>query len=342
VLSVVTEHFEDVAIERAEGWIFIQIKTRDPGLGPWRLADVLPPGKGLPSLLRAHQAVPGIPARYELHLEGHVKRDDLIAELLQPHGTRSDDLQRKAAEKLEITEAECAVFLDRLCVREMPARELVRQFNLGLIGEIGPNLTAGTIDFIQEDLVEEISRAMEMDGLGEGWPIHVTDPTRTQNDLAARVNAKRLTPERLERFRVHLEPQSGHHLLSGASLASGHQPSDLVRKLLEGGADQGLIELAVNLRSNAVRAEVEFMSRDLLGNDAKLEDMKTRLLLAAAPLPGLRRGEDNCAAKVFQDLKTEIAANAASIDPHWVFGRDTAFLMGEVCELSDQCKLGWS
>ncbi len=38
VLAVVPEHFEDIAIERADYWQLIQIKTaQNEDLGPWKL-----------------------------------------------------------------------------------------------------------------------------------------------------------------------------------------------------------------------------------------------------------------------------------------------------------------
>ncbi|HEX6369832.1 MAG TPA: dsDNA nuclease domain-containing protein [Longimicrobium sp.] len=341
VRSVVAEHIEDIAVEGDGHWTFIQIKTRDPGLGQWRLVEVLPPGKGLKSLYRAFQVVRGTDSRFELHLEGEVKRDDLLAELLEPFGPRSAELRLKIAERLEIEEAECAVFLDRLCVREMPSRGLITQYNLALMGELAPGRTAATIRAIHEGLVEEISRAMEADEIGDGWPTHVIAPHLTPDSLAARVAAKRLTPERIEPLCTLLKTTADSQLLRSDDVEA-HDPSDLVRKLTAGGADAGLISTAITLRSNAVRAEIEFMSKNLVGDDAKLDDVKTRLLLAHAPLPGIWRGQPNSAAQIFQSLKTELQTNAEAIDRHWVFGRDPALLLGELCELSDQCKAGWS
>ncbi|MGK2850550.1 MAG: dsDNA nuclease domain-containing protein [Candidatus Limnocylindrales bacterium] len=40
VRSVVLEHVEDIAVEYAGRWQFIQVKTRDAGLRRWRMQDL--------------------------------------------------------------------------------------------------------------------------------------------------------------------------------------------------------------------------------------------------------------------------------------------------------------
>jgi len=337
---VVPEHIEDVAVQYAWGWLFVQIKTRDPGLGPWRLRDILPPGSGLPSLLRAHRAATGVDARFELQLEGSVKRGDPIEELLEANATRSELLRTEVARGLALEEAECAVFLHRLHVREMPLRGSIREMNLALIGELAPFLTGATQVTVEDGLVQEVSDAMALERLGSSWPRCLFQEQEPAGELSPRVAAKRITADRLDRFRKLLDPSLRRPLLRPDDTPA-HEASQLVRKLRDGNADDRLVELAKTLRSNAVRHEIEGMSRDLMGDD-RLEDLRQRLLVYTSLLPAIHGEGPQPAARIFSAARAEIQANAENIDPYWLFGRDTPTLLGELCELSDQCLMRWS
>lgn len=336
---VVPEHIEDVAVQYDWGWLFLQIKTRDPGLGPWRLRDVLPPRSGLASLLRAFRATDGVEVRLELQLEGSVRRNDLIEELLQPNAPRSPELRAEVARGLGIDEPECAVFLDRLRVRTMPLRDSIKEMNVAALGELEPTLTLATIKAIEDQLVQTISDSMALERLGEAWPQCVILPGETE--LPPRVAAKRLTPERLDRFRKFFVPSLRRPILR-SDAGTEHEPSQLVRKLRDGGADDHLIQLAKTLRSNAVRHEIEGMSKDLFGDEGRMEDLRTRLLVYTSSLPAIHSETPNPAPRIFQAATAAIQSNVESIDPYWIFGRDTPALLGELCELSDQCLMRWS
>src|SRR5574341_294040 len=72
VMSVLMEHFEDIVIEYQDVWHFVQVKTRNQNLGPWKLSDAL---DGIKSLWRTYQSIhqiKSIKASYALFLEGAI------------------------------------------------------------------------------------------------------------------------------------------------------------------------------------------------------------------------------------------------------------------------------
>ena len=117
VLSVIMEHFEDIVIEYKEFWYFVQIKTRDPNQGPWRLSHGLGNNGGLKSLYRTYLVTQGIPAKYGLFLEGAIARDDLLNCLVPPKDLSNEDLQQRVKDRLEIDDEECEAFLNSVNVR---------------------------------------------------------------------------------------------------------------------------------------------------------------------------------------------------------------------------------
>lgn len=82
--SVVFEHIEDLVLEQNERWRFIQIKTRDPGLGAWTLTDLLSDGGALRSLFRSYRLVGDVDCTFEAYLEGAARRRDGIEHLIDP------------------------------------------------------------------------------------------------------------------------------------------------------------------------------------------------------------------------------------------------------------------
>ncbi len=79
VRSVIMEHYEDIVVEYADHWRFIQVKTRDSKHGPWRLTLAM---DGLGSLFRAYGSTSLSNARYSLYLEGAIAHDDDLNNLV--------------------------------------------------------------------------------------------------------------------------------------------------------------------------------------------------------------------------------------------------------------------
>lgn len=348
VLCVVPEHIEDVAIERASGWTFVQIKTRDPALGPWRIAALAGADGGLQSLWRSYGALNGLPATFELHVEGNVARGDAAEQLLTTDGIRTAELSQYVAERLGGDPAIVTTFLGQVVVRELPLRRSIRAENLHLLSDLAPGLTAGTLAAVHDGIVDQICAAMGCDVIGESWPRHVLDPTISDTDTRARVERKRLTQARLIVYRRLLLPVPQPAPLTRSDRPSEEsagqspsEPTDLTRKLREAGASQDLIQQARHLRAAAVRHEFELFARTFDPRDPRLDDVQQRLLVEAIASSGIRRGQPNAAANVFNDVRTSLHANRGTIDPSGLFGQDPMLLLGELCELSDQCLTDW-
>ena len=214
VLSVVPEHIEDLAIEYNWGWLFIQVKTRDLCLGPWKLTDVLrKPSGGLRGLFRTYKLLKSINnIKLELHIEGAVKRNDFLEELLTQNKQHSDLIIAKVALKLELNEMEAASFLSLVQVLEREPRNVIKQHNKAKILEISPTLTGAEADQIQEKIIQEVSRSMELERVGTGWPKFVCTPLLPSHIELEKVSAKRITADKLKHITELLTGKSTKHL----------------------------------------------------------------------------------------------------------------------------------
>lgn len=345
VRSVIPEHIEDIAVEYESDWIFMQVKTRDAPLGPWRLAHLLNQDGGLRSLWRSHEVLEGAPARLQLLLEGSVARNDPAEELLAPNENRSAELCRRVADRLSVQELQAAAFLARVTIREIALRRSIRAENLDLIAVTSPGLTTSTAAAIHDGIVDRVCDAMARDIIGDAWPKHVVDPRAAPNDVRARVNSKRITVAVLQTYQRLMTPppRSAYLLRSGSyELAQpGRDATDLTRKLSEAGATSDLIERAKHLRAAATRHEFELFAKTLEPRDRRLDDLHERLITEVVASTSLHRGQLNAAAHVFKDLLASVHANRASLDPNSLFAQDPMLLLGEICELSDQCRTDW-
>jgi hypothetical protein len=340
IRSIVAEHIEDVAVEYDWGWLFLQVKTRNPSRGPWRLSDVVADGGGLHSLYRAHIALRDVDARLELHLEGHIAVNDLLAELLIPLGPRSADLCERVSNGLQIPVEEVMSFLARLTVREAALRDDIRSVNVATLGERTGRLTMSTISTVYNQIIDAISRAMEHELGSEARFCYIVSPNDVPNSLRDRVNRKRLTRVTLDRQRRILTPPIGL-LLAPVLDRDATEITDLERKMREAGAPSELVERARSLRANASRREIELLAKSLEAEDARLVDLQERLLTTAVASASVHRGQPRAAAHVFNNLLTSVHANSGVLDPHGLFSQDPMLLLGEICELSDQCKCDW-
>lgn len=151
VVSVVPEHIEDIAVEYADRWRFIQVKTRESHLGPWRLSDLTAAHGGLRSLLRAYRVLRDAPTIHELFLEGPIDPRDSIRLLLTPDGRRDTALRQRLGSALALEPTESADFLERLrLVPDMPARQGIMDRNLRYLGAQARQLPFGTLMGIYE------------------------------------------------------------------------------------------------------------------------------------------------------------------------------------------------
>lgn len=138
VRSVIMEHFEDIVVEYEDRWLFIQVKTKDARLGPWRLSSA---EGGLKSLYRAFEQTHHLRASYSLHLEGSIAAGDVLEELVPEKLPLSDSLRNRVAKNLEIEQADCDRFLAVTTVRpNQPPRAHITNHNLGMFNEYAPGL----------------------------------------------------------------------------------------------------------------------------------------------------------------------------------------------------------
>lgn len=81
--DVFAEHVENIAVHDAGSWRFLQVKSRDPGRGPWTFAEALK-SEAFRSLWRAYRtAGPALEATYEVCLEGAVRNDDVLSRVVE-------------------------------------------------------------------------------------------------------------------------------------------------------------------------------------------------------------------------------------------------------------------
>jgi hypothetical protein len=337
IVSIILEHFEDIAIEYSDRWRFVQIKTRDPGLGPWRLSDLLVDGGALRSLHRTFTASLGVTATYEAHLEGAAKNGDPILELPPPRGRVTVETTRRIAEALRISESECVTFLQDVRVFPgIPLRVTIVGENLRLLGRHAPNTTAGELERIHERVVALAHAAMAAERLADEWPLAVRDPNA--DTLQERIRRKRLTAQELAPLVVTLR-RAPRVLLRRLTEPESVTMTELERKLLAGGAPPGLVSNAKQLRASASIRRTEYLSASF--DPAGLEDLQERVRIRSEGLCAQHSDGGAPAVAVWNQLLSDFQLSPASYDQTGVFSADPFLLLGEVCELADGCVVDW-
>jgi len=335
--SVIPEHIEDIAIESGSSWRFIQVKSRNPERGLWKLKDVLADRGALHSLFRTHTQIREVDASLELLLEGAIKPGDPIEYLRSGADHRHPDLLIPAATALSIDQQEAIPFLERVVLQKTPApRPHIRDNNLRLIHEQRPSLDHATVREIQSRLIAEIERAMRADRLGPDWPTYVTRPDRLQSELAQRLEAKRLTRAHLRQILVPVVSPP-KYLLRRLTDRMSNAISILEQKLLAGGATPQIVERARSLRLNALLRYVEFRSRSLFPVDELFEDLHERLETYVTAECAKYASAETPAVNIWTSLLTVLSVNPALIDRNGLLNADPLLLLGQVCELADRC-----
>jgi hypothetical protein len=341
IISVVAEHFEDIAVECIDGWRLLQIKTRDPEQGPWRLAHVTKQGGALHTLYRSHCALPDAPITLELLLEGPVASGDQIS-LLETHEGRCDPtLHATIRDRLNIAGDECSSFVSRLrLVKNLPARSAIIAQNMLLLGRRGAHLTVNVLDAMYTAVVQKVHEAMALDLHREEWLDAVFRPEQASEAVRLRYEAKRLTRPILEPL-VQALASPPKFLLKRMVESGSPRPSMLEQKLLAGGATPGLVTIAKQLRANASLREYEAVATTIWESGDLLDDIRQRLLIRVEGLLAAHERDDRPAVEVWNGLRAELQLAATTVDGLGVFYQDPDLLLGEACEMSDQCTFGW-
>lgn len=345
VVSVTPERLEDLLVEEPARWRFIQVKTRDPGRGPWLFGDLLDDGGALHSVLRTHLALAGFDdgreLRYEIHLEGAAKRGDTIENLLIPGGSGATAaMVERCARRLDCSVDVAQAVLDRTRVRDqLPPRSLIRDHHIRNLQRYAPGLLPSVTESVYDSVIETIEAAMRGELLAAQWPHAVMDAETVEEDVRAKVDAKRLTAALLRPLFEPLGPGNAATLEVITDVAQ-LSASELERKLIAAGATDALREDAKQLRANASRLIFESVPGSLETPDAALVDVDMRLLVSARAVAATMTSSPP-AADVWKGTLDDYTAKRDSLDPTGLLAKDPMFLLGRLCELSDRCQFAW-
>lgn len=340
VLSVVPEHFEDVALQFSAGWRFIQIKTRDLALAPWKLADLTARGGAFHSLLRTHKLLVDLPATLEVHVEGAIDRRDVLRSLLADDGRISPVAVELVKKPLSLTSEACSKFLERIRIyHSHPSRDTIRAQNTRLLVNHAGHLPASLLDAIYDSFLTLICDAMQAQLLPKSWKSAFLKAGRLKGNAQDLFARKQLTRDHFKGAvaPITIAPQPLlKHIIDGKD----QPPTLLEQKLIMGGASEEIIGHAKTLRAFASQKEYEILSSQLY-DDALLDNVHERLLIRAHGLVNQHGSGKAPAAVIWNQLLNVLGQHASVIDARGLFGKDPDLLLGAVCDLSDKCKTGW-
>ncbi|NIN00186.1 MAG: DUF4297 domain-containing protein [candidate division Zixibacteria bacterium] len=338
IASVMPEHLEDIAVESEVGWRFVQVKSRDPERGLWRLPDLLGGDGALRSLFRTHLLTKDVPGTsLELLLEGTCKRGNPIECLRLGMDHRDPNLVGAVARALGIEEDEGIEFLERVKLLKPPSpRPNIKDTNLRLIHEQNPSLDHKTVSDIYDRLISEIERAMRADPIGSRWPHYVTHPDQAPSELAEKMESKRLTRRRLQEIVAPITSPP-RYLLRRITDTTPNSISILEQKMLAGGATREIIDRARNLRANAQHRLIEVGARSIFPSDELLGDLHERLETHAVTKREVYTSSERPAVGIWNSLLKQFSESPVSLDPNNLMQQDPMLLLGETCELAELC-----
>jgi hypothetical protein len=345
VVAAYCEHWEDLLVEYGDRLRFTQIKTRDAGRGPWRYVHLLDDGGALRSLLRTHLALAAIresrPIEYEVRLEGAIdNRDGELRRLLVDGDGANDEMCTRCAERLEIDGDTARALLARVTVRpNQPPRTLIAAHNRDLLRLRAGHLSANDLNDVYEAAIDLIRRAMEADLLSDAWPQAILEPQSAVEAAEQLAQAKRIDRDLLQPI---LNPLEGgaQPLLAAITDPDRLRATALEHKLDAAGAPPALTERAKQFRAQAAIRVAEIRGASLIDVDAMLDDLHLRLLDAAETVAETVTASAPAAA-IWNELGQRLSANPSAYDPRSMLAQDHVLLLGEVCQLSDECKFWW-
>jgi hypothetical protein len=339
VLTLVPEHFEDLAVSFDSGdWAFLQIKTRDPGRGPWRLGDVLGADGAFRSLLRTYRALEASGVTMELVacLEGAIASGDDLQCFVGT--TCSDDaVISRVEDRLELSPDERARFTPLLRVRPESPMSSIDDVNVRRLAACMPSQRVGEVELAYARALGLIQTGMEAALLGPSWPLVTVSPGSSP---PTRVEGKVIDRDRLRWLSDQMETYPAP--LISRLIGSDRWPaSQLEEKLLEGGASTDVIGNASEMRAGADRWISERQAASLWPDDDVSDDVDLRLRYLATASVARYSHEAAPANLAWADIHQRLSAEASVHDPNHVYAQDPVLLMGRVCSLSDQCEFPW-
>jgi hypothetical protein len=201
------------------------------------------------------------------------------------------------------------------------------------------HLTANVLREVYDRILMLIFEAMQARALSPRWKeAFLTKGVIRGRAMTAFVQ-KRLLREHFATFADVLStpPQP---LLKRIIDGSEQLPTQLEQKLIMGGASAEIIDHAKILRANASQREYEVLAAEMF-DDNVLEDLKTRLLIRAHGLIDEHGTGRKPAATIWNQLLQVLSQQCSVIDSRGVFTKDPDLLLGQICNLSDQCRSGW-
>jgi hypothetical protein len=338
VRSVIMEHFEDIVVEYDDYWHFIQVKTRNPDRGQWKLTDAI---DGLKSLYRAFNATSHLKAKYSLFLEGAVSAKDDLNILTHPKNNISDGLVQKVYQRLDIEDSECRDFLEVITVHpNQPPRANVTSHNIHLMGQVSASTSIREIESLEQRLTDEILRAMSCDRLENILYHYISNLENFEDEIKARIDAKRLDAKNVSDILGSLA-SGDYPLLLRITDLNVPTPTNLEKKLIAGGATERIINNAKELRANASIREAEILSSGFFVEDGKIVDVQVRLETLANSVVERFEDSDKPAKTIWLELRKEITQTVNSVDPNRIYKQDPYLLLGAACGLSDECRIDW-
>jgi hypothetical protein len=343
VIAVILEHFEDVLVDGADEIRFVQIKTRNADLGPWKFRHLLGDGGALRSLHRTHHSLgtfsDGRRIVYDIRLEGALALNDPIRRLA-PSGGRPDQVMSETcATRLGCDVSEAVALLDRVVIHALePPRDLIEDRNLGDLRRAAGHLSANELRDIYRAAIALIDEAMRAAMLAELWPRAILDSVSAEETMRELISAKRIDRPRLEPILGRLAG-SDRALLELITDPDRLRVTDLERKMLAAGAPPALVAQAKQVRAQAVHRILEFRASSLLDVDRLLADMEFRLLSTANVASATAEGASGA---VWAAIESQLRAHPADHDPRWILHQEPLLLMGAICEYSDECKFAWT
>ncbi len=341
IVSVIPEHLEDICIEGTSFCRFVQVKSRNEELGLWTLSDLLKSGGALHSLFRTYNQIKTTTSSLEIMLEGALKPRDLIEELQVNSNRNNPSLIEKTAKALEIDISVASAFLQRVSIiQSPPPRQYIRDLNISLLQHQKSDLQYAQVLRIYNDLIAEIERATRAEVIGISWPSYISNPSTRTPENIQRLNAKRLTKERLKEIVAPLCTPP-RQLLKRLIDPSSYTISVLDRKLLAGGATEEINKLARNLHANSQEHFYMQQAMDMFKTEALLDDLNQRIEIYALSKVAEQAHSSRPAVSLWNALLTEFTANAANIDLNRIMNADPLLLLGQACDLSNRCVFNW-
>jgi hypothetical protein len=344
VAAIYCEHWEDLLVEYDDRLRFVPIKTRDASRGPWKFRHLLDDGGALRSLLRTHRALAELSEEraidYDIRLEGAVDSGDAIRRLLVGGGGADDGMCDQCADRLGIDRAEAETLLARVTVRPNQApRGLIEAQNRELLRTVAGDLSANELKDIYDETIEIVKQAMVADLLADAWPMAIVEPTSAAEAAVRRAERKRLDRDVLRPALAKLEG-GDHRLLVAVTDPDRLEATALEKKLVAAGASENLVDRAKQFRALAAIRVAEERGRSLFDVDALLADLHLRLLNEAESVAEIVDTPAPAPA-VWDELGRRLGSNPTLYDPRGLLRRDQLLLLGEVCQLSDECKYRW-